>query len=191
MSTNTRGKAETAGLKKNIEEQLNRLLAQLQDLEDSKADLDAKEYEEMKADTYSQLSEFQATLEKMLKGDMTLVDEFGSVQLAIQAAVSQAFKTPEVIRMFAQRQPKLLRDRLSAIQREYKLKNISESDYKSAAVEILAALRKLGEQLTPEEAQFMADNMSAAMADFEKADDSLGGLQFRLKGLEQAEIKRG
>ena len=67
MSTNTRGKAETAGLKKNIEEQLNRLLAQLQDLEDSKGDLDAKEYEEMKADTYSQLSEFQATLEKISK----------------------------------------------------------------------------------------------------------------------------
>ena len=121
---------------------------------------------------------------------MTLIDEFGSMQLAIQAAVSQAFKTPEVIRMFAQRQPKLLRDRLSAIQREFKLKNITEPDYKGAAVEILAALRKLGEQLTPEEAQFMADNMSAAMADFEKADDSLGGLQFQLKGLNAAEIKR-
>jgi hypothetical protein len=82
---------------------------------------------------------------------MTLVDEFGSLQLvhvlhsqtafqryggiscavfglvsgfrgptkwtqAIQAAVSEAFKTPEVIRMFAQRQPKLLRERLENLQ---------------------------------------------------------------------------
>jgi hypothetical protein len=54
MSTNTRGRAETASLKKNIEEQLNRLLAQLQDLEDMKGELDAAEYEEMKVDTHQQ-----------------------------------------------------------------------------------------------------------------------------------------
>jgi len=34
---------------------------------------------------------------------MTLVDEFGGMQLAIQAAVSEAFKTPEVIKMFAKK----------------------------------------------------------------------------------------
>lgn len=55
MSTNTRGKAETQTLKKNLEDQLSRLLAQLQDLEDSKAELDVSEYDDMKADTLAQV----------------------------------------------------------------------------------------------------------------------------------------
>jgi len=34
---------------------------------------------------------------------------------AIQAAISQAFKTPEVIRMFAKKQPRQLRTRLAEV----------------------------------------------------------------------------
>ena len=34
---------------------------------------------------------------------------------AIQAAISEAFKTPEVIRMFAKKQPGQLRQRLSEV----------------------------------------------------------------------------
>jgi len=37
-----------------------------------------------------------------------------SVQ-AIQAAISEAFRTPEVIRMFAKKQPGQLRERLSQV----------------------------------------------------------------------------
>lgn len=43
------GDKESAKLRSNIEDQLNRLLTQLQDLEDMKGDLDAKEYESTKA----------------------------------------------------------------------------------------------------------------------------------------------
>ena len=95
----SRGKQETAQLKQNVEEQLNRLLTQLKDLEESKEELVEKnrkkivlinfvikntqgdEYEGMKKDTIQQLKEFQAQLTKMMQGNMTLVDEFGSVQL--------------------------------------------------------------------------------------------------------------
>ena len=38
-------------LKKNINDQLERLLSQLNDLEEVKNDVSAEEYEEMKADT--------------------------------------------------------------------------------------------------------------------------------------------
>ena len=86
------------------------------------------------------LKEFQVFLDRAIGGDMTLVDEFGSAQLvltrggtrvfggqcapqlcmsltqAIQAAVSQAFKTPEVIRLFATKQPQQLRSRLGQLQ---------------------------------------------------------------------------
>lgn len=42
---------------------------------------------------------------------------FGVLYLfqAIQAAISQAFKTPEVIRMFAKKQPGQLRTRLAEV----------------------------------------------------------------------------
>lgn len=75
------------------------LQAQLSDLEECREDLDDDEYEETRSETLEQLTEFQATLTKMAQGDMSLVDELGAMRLAIQAAVSSAFKTPEVIRM--------------------------------------------------------------------------------------------
>jgi hypothetical protein len=39
-----RGQAETAQLKSNVEDQLNRLLSQLEDLEELREDLDEDEY---------------------------------------------------------------------------------------------------------------------------------------------------
>ncbi len=78
-------------------------------------DLDADEYEETKGETLEQLKEFSESLAKMKGGDMTLVNELNRMQLAIQAAISEAFKTPEVIRLFAKKQPGQLRQRLAEV----------------------------------------------------------------------------
>ena len=43
-----------------------------------------EEYNETKAETLDQLREFQAFLERSLRGDMTLVTEFGTAQLVTQ-----------------------------------------------------------------------------------------------------------
>ena len=67
--------------------------------------MDDDEYQETKSETLEQMEEFEASLKKMMQGNMSLVNELGAVQLAIQAAVSNAFKTPEVIRLFAKREP--------------------------------------------------------------------------------------
>ena len=40
---------------------------------------------------------------------------------AIRAAISEAFKTPEVIRMFAKKQPEQLRQRLAEVERDQKI----------------------------------------------------------------------
>ncbi|KAK3743419.1 hypothetical protein QZH41_011535 [Actinostola sp. cb2023] len=116
LKMTSRGRTETHKLKQNLEEQLDRLVAQLSDLEECREDLDDDEYEETKKETLEQLKEFKVSLDKMLAGDMTLVDDLSSMQLAIQAAISQAFKTPEVIRMFAKKQPGQLRQRLAEVQ---------------------------------------------------------------------------
>jgi hypothetical protein len=186
----------------------------------------ADEYNETKAETQEQLREFQAFLERSLRGDMSLVDEFGagtsfagtggaaemlhdaafrclmnsdwfvfavcSAQLAIQAAVSEAFKTPEVIRMFANKQPDQLRLRLAALQRDVKLKAagaLSKEAFQRQAVEILVALKKMGTELTPEEAAYLESASSAAQ--LESAVDNVGDVvQASLTSAASKQVRR-
>lgn len=70
-----------------------------------------------------------------------------SCHQAIQAAVSNAFKTPEVIRLFAKREPGELRSRLSEMERDVKIGKISKEQQVEQKAEILSALRKLGEKV--------------------------------------------
>jgi len=170
----SRGKSETDKLKHNLEEQLDRLMAQLSDLEECREDLDDDEYEETKTETLEQLKEFESTLKKMVSGNVTLVDQLNSMQLAIQAAISEAFKTPEVIKLFAKKQPGQLRQRLSDLQRDSNLGKISQDAYSQQAVEILTALRKLGESLTANELDFLQKNTSKALESFEKVTEGSG-----------------
>lgn len=93
------------------------------------------------------VQEFQEKLERMMAGDMTLVSELGQVKLALTAAIKDAFKTPEVIAMFAKREPAALRTRLAHLQEEHKLGRLPAGRFKSQAIEIIVALRKLGEKV--------------------------------------------
>ncbi|XP_065196136.1 protein LZIC-like [Sycon ciliatum] len=186
----SRGKEATSKLKSNMEEQLDRLVAQLSDLEEAREDLDEDEYAETKQETLDQLKEFEQSLAKMMKGDMTLVDTLGAMQLAIQAAVSDAFKTPEVIRLFAKKQPGQLRERLSELRRDAKVGKISDDLCTQQTVEILAALKKLGDKLTPEEIEFLSSNSSAALNSFEKVSGSVGGDVLSVAGSEVEKAQR-
>merc|ERR1712226_43055 len=105
-------------------------MLQLEALEELKDEFETKEeYEETRRETNEQLKEFQLFLERSISGDMTLMDEFSAAQVAIQAAISEAFKTPEVIRMFANKQPDGLRRRLEALKQQLKLKRIPQDVY--------------------------------------------------------------
>lgn len=66
---------------------------------------------------------------------------------ATRAAISEAFKTPEVIRLFAKRQPGQLRQRLNDLHRDAKIGKMSEALFNQQVVEILAALKRLGEKV--------------------------------------------
>ncbi|KAI1231552.1 hypothetical protein IHE44_0008007, partial [Lamprotornis superbus] len=170
----SRGATETSKLKQNLEEQLDRLMQQLQDLEECREELDADEYEETKKETLEQLSEFNDSLKKIMSGDMTLVDELSGMQLAIQAAISQAFKTPEVIRMFAKKQPRQLRTRLAEMDRDLMVGKLPRDLYTQQKLEILTALRKLGEKLTGDDEMFLSTNAGTALSQFERVSTDLG-----------------
>lgn len=169
----SRGQTETSKLKERLEEQLDRLMAQLSDLEECKADLEPDEYDETKAETLDQLREFNDSLNRILSGDMTLVDELSSMQLAIAAAISDAFKTPEVIRMFAKKQPDQLRERLSQLQRDARIGKLSEDELTPQKLEILMALKKLMTELTPDEQLFIERHAGNALQDFDQVTDTV------------------
>ncbi|XP_014673110.1 PREDICTED: protein LZIC-like [Priapulus caudatus] len=186
----SRGKSETEKLKHNLEEQLDRLMAQLQDLEECKEDLDAEEYEETKTDTVEQLKEFRESLQKMASGNMTLVDDINAMQLAIQAAISSAFKTPEVIRMFAKKQPGQLRERLAQLDRDAKIGRLSADDHSQQKLEILAALKKLGETLRADEESYLQVNADAALKAFEQVSGCVGEGVLQMAGSQVQQASR-
>ncbi|XP_032674056.1 protein LZIC-like [Odontomachus brunneus] len=149
------GKAETDRLMKNLKEQLSRLVQQLQDLEDNRVTLDETDYHECKEDTVQQLYEFNESLQRMISGDMTLVDELGAIQLATETAISTAFKTSAVRRMFDKREPSLLKEHLAQIDRDVKLGKLSKETADHQRGEIMSALRQLGEKLEPSDLQLL------------------------------------
>jgi hypothetical protein len=97
------------------------------------------------------MKEFEISLAKMKEGNMTLVDDIGRIQLAIQEAIRSAFKSPEVMKMFAKRENGALRSRLSSLQQDHRLGKLSNEDYLMMSAEVIGALDKLGEPLEPHE----------------------------------------
>merc|ERR1711916_196407 len=124
---------ETKKLRENVEGQLNRLLKQLSEIDEGFEDgeLDEEEYDEMREETLEQMAEFQETLTSLMEGNMSLVDELAAMKLAIQAAVSQAFQTPEVIELFAKKQPDALRQKYEELETALHLGKLSETSFKA------------------------------------------------------------
>ncbi len=90
----SRGDKETTKLKQNLEDQLDRLVQQLKDLDElrfafsffplmnwDRGDLEPAEYEEQKKETVEQLEEFSVSLKKVAANNMSLVNDLGAMQL--------------------------------------------------------------------------------------------------------------
>ena len=150
---------ETSRLKEMVERQLHRLLCQLKDLDELKDELTDEEIRETRSETMEELNEFRSNLDKMIAGDMTLVDQLGALRLATMAAINEAFKTPDIIRMFSSRQTEELRQSLNKLKEKMHLKVITKAQFEEKAMEILTALKSLNEPLSDEEAAFLSKQM--------------------------------
>ena len=73
---------QTDVLRKNLHAQLDRLLDQLADLDQTKDEMDAEEYKEARQDTVDQLEDFGKSLEKMKSGEggPSLLDDVQRIQ---------------------------------------------------------------------------------------------------------------
>jgi hypothetical protein len=159
-----KGTKESAMLVRNVEDQLNRLLTQLSDLEEMESEMDKAEYEASKKDTIEQLKEFEETLSKLVSGDVTLVSELDTMRNAVHAYVSGACRDPNVTRMFATKSTTGLRNKLASLEQDLKLNRIKQDAFSSLAVDIVAALERLGEPLSLKESELLENarrNMSS------------------------------
>ncbi|XP_026463364.1 protein LZIC-like [Ctenocephalides felis] len=162
------GKAETQKLIENLENQLERLVNQLQDLEECREEMDNSEYLETKQDTMEQMRELNESLERLSSGNLSLISTFSAMRLALCAAISEAFKTPEVIRMFGKRQPQQLRERLEQVEEKFRLNKISNEQKNREKAEILLALQQLQDNLTAEELKFLDEQNSVKISFMEE-----------------------
>uniref|UniRef100_A0A1I8EDA1 Leucine zipper and CTNNBIP1 domain-containing protein n=1 Tax=Wuchereria bancrofti TaxID=6293 RepID=A0A1I8EDA1_WUCBA len=111
--------------------------------------LDNDEYLEMKNETVEQL------------------------KVAIQNAISQAFKTPEIVAIFAKKEPALLRQKLMQVEAEHRLRKISNETYEAKKLEILHALYKLNDHLSDEERSIIEAASKISDFQFELASSHL------------------
>ncbi|VDN03120.1 unnamed protein product [Thelazia callipaeda] len=100
-----------------IRSQLNRLMLQLAEIELEKESLDEQEYLEIKNDSLEQLKELEQSLNRMECGDVSLIDKLTATKMSsrlafylqeIRNAISEAFKIPEIIAMFGEKDHDLL-----------------------------------------------------------------------------------
>ncbi len=75
--------------------------------------------------------------------------------------------------MFAKKDHGSLKQRLVSLQTNVKLGKISQDAYTQQTVEILSALKKLGEQLTQDQEAFLTQHRTKAMSDFESVASDL------------------
>lgn len=168
---------ETLRLKGMVEQQLHRLLCQLKDLDELKDQLTEEEIRETRAETMEELREFRDSLDKMISGDMTLMTELGAMRLAIMAAINEAFKTPDVIRMFNSKRTEELKNHLDKLKEEYHLKIITKAQFHEKAVEILTALKSLNEPISEEDAAFLENQASHRFSKFKESTNVVNQAQ--------------
>ena len=93
-------------------------------------------------------------MNKMMAGNMTLVDQVNAAQLAIQTAIRKA-ASPEILQMFIKKENGAMRSRLSSLEQDLRLGRISQAVYEAQAGEIIALLEKLKEPLAPHERELL------------------------------------
>ena len=69
--------------------------------------------------------------------------------------------------MFAKKQPSQLRERLSDLDRDLKFQKVTEQRFHQQKTEILTALKRLGDKLTPLEEGYLSQNMTEALGRLE------------------------
>ena len=87
--------------------------------------------------------------------------------------MSEAFHTPEILRLFARAQPDHLRTKLADIERDHIMGKMSRELFIQQKTELLLALTKLQATLTQEEASFLETHTTSSMRQFTSVQENI------------------
>ena len=161
------------------EAHLVRLQNQRRDLSDESTFVarvgDPSVVDAMRRDTESAIGNFRRVHAKIANKTIN-VSEWSSSEMELECTrnrIKKAFKTDEIYLMFFEKDRGGLRDRLRGIERELKLDwKRKGDDLEREKLEILAALKKLGEKMTEEEKLFLREGLErGVMEELEVLDD--------------------
>jgi len=160
-------------LLKNCDAHVRRLQNQLEDL--SNPSLVARMQspdslvESMRRDTLQSLKKFASIREKLARGNLN-VSSWSSTEIKKKFTLERirdAFETEAIYALFFERDRDGLRDRLAVVERELRLGKEDEK-LENEKIEILVALKNLGERMTEEEKLTMREGLErGVMEDLE------------------------
>ena len=157
-------------LKTQAKQQLERLVSELADIEDSKDEFSSEEYDELRQDVLESFQEFEKYLQKLNCGEVNL-------EFTTKAILNETFKTPDIIKMFLSKKSEGLRQKLTELERDFRIGKISGSLLEEQKIEILGALLKLStDHLTPEEKNFLASKANQSMKNLMSIDSDPDGV---------------
>ena len=157
---------------------LHRVMRGLGDADDpSKSSSASSVVEAMRRDTEKGIERFRRVRAK-LENKSINVSEWSTSEKELECTrdrIKKAFKTDEIYLMFFEKDRDGLRDRLRSIERELKLdrwKRKKGDELEREKLEIVAALKKLGEKMTEEEKLFLREGLErGVMEELEALDD--------------------
>jgi hypothetical protein len=160
-------------LLKNCDAHVRRLQNQLEDLSNPSlvARLQSPDslVESMRRDTRQSLKKFASIREKLARGNLN-VSSWSSTEIKKKFTLERirdAFETEAIYALFFERDREGLRDRLAVVERELRLGKEDEK-LENEKIEILVALKNLGERMTEEEKLTMREGLErGVMEDLE------------------------
>lgn len=156
---------------------LHRVMMGLGDADDPSKSSSSSLVEAMRRDTEKGIERFRRVRAK-LENKSINVSEWSTSEKELECTrdrIKKAFKTDEIYLMFFEKDRDGLRDRLRSIERELKLdrwKRKKGDELEREKLEIVAALKKLGEKMTEEEKLFLREGLErGVMEELEALDD--------------------
>ena len=156
---------------------LHRVMMGLGDADDPSKSSSSSVVEAMRRDTEKGFERFRRVRAK-LENKSINVSEWSTSEKELECTrdrIKKAFKTDEIYLMFFEKDRDGLRDRLRSIERELKLdrwKRKKGDELEREKLEIVAALKKLGEKMTEEEKLFLREGLErGVMEELEALDD--------------------
>ncbi|CRK87029.1 CLUMA_CG000816, isoform A [Clunio marinus] len=136
---------------KNLENQLKRLISELEDLEETKHEIDVQEYMELKGEFLDQTKVISEALESMSKGDVSLNSKYSLMKQDLRKAIATSFNTLEIIKIFGFKLESELEKQLNCLKEDYKLRRIGQQEMETKRLEILNKIKIQNEKLLSKE----------------------------------------